>query len=63
MIIGELRALFESTIKKCGPIKMTQVILASILGACISGSIVLNVLPNEPETESIEEKEKFNHES
>ena len=63
MIVGELRVLFKSVIKKCGPIKITQVILASVLGGCTSGLIALNVLPNEPETKSIEEKEKSNHEN
>lgn len=63
MIISELRVLFKSVVKKCGPIITTQVILASVLGGCASGLIALNALPNEPETESIEEKEKSNHES
>lgn len=54
MIVDELRVLFKSVIKKCGPIKITQVILASVLGGCTSGLIALNVLPNESETKSIE---------
>lgn len=63
MIVSELRVLFKSVVKKCGPIKTTQAILASVLGGCVSGLIALNALPNESETESIEEKEKSNHES